>query len=75
MAKKVERWKAEDGEEFETEAECQDYDEMLAYAPEIIEAISRIPGIHGTIVDAKYIVDSLWEDGYMFVKRGEVKRG
>lgn len=72
MAKKVERWRAANGQEFETEAECQDYEEMMAYAPEIIDVLLKVPGL---VKDATYIVDSLWEEGYKVVKREGVQRG
>ena len=71
MAEKVERWLAVDGQEFEAEAECRDYEEMLAYAPPIIDVISKIRGL---LKDGKYIVESLWDEGYIVVKR-EVQRG
>lgn len=69
MAEKVERWMAANGQDFDTEAECQDYEEMLAYSPEIVAVFSKLPYIPGIAKEAKYIVDSLWGAGYKVVKR------
>ena len=71
MVEKVERWMAVDESEFESEAECQSYEEFLAYFPPFVELLKGISGNPSVNTDAVYILDALWEWGYRLVERGQ----
>jgi hypothetical protein len=67
----VERWVAENGEEFESEAGCQSYEEFLTYSPPFVELLKGIAGDPSVKLDAGYILDYLWDEGYKLVKRDQ----